>query len=405
MKILVISDLHIGEVVRPKDLCPYPECAKLKEDENMVSSFINICKENILNSGDFDYLVIPGDITNLSNLIEYEFGENLLNKIISELAIPLNKVIFVPGNHDIDWSILNGIPEEEKLLRSIHKYNTLKDKRHLFSSLAGNELITDPYIKVWQFPELIFVGFNSSWHDDSQKNDHYGFISEEQLTKLRKVLEELPDKVPRIFIVHHHLIQLKNIVPEWIDLSAMQNGQDLFNLLSEYSVNFLIHGHRHVPHFTSLQTHNFNHINLLCAGSFTREIPSKIAGIVSNNFHIIQFDEFTEMQSKGKIFSYSYNNRNDWVESKSDKHQIDFINPFGNNHSIDSICIKVFELIKEKYNRERIIYYSTIIEHFEELIYLPLITQNILIDRIIKEFDFAGANSDEGEKIFINKKV
>ena len=144
-------------------------------------------------------------------------------------------------------------------------------------------------------------------------------------------------------------------MPEWIDLSAMQNGQDLFNLLSEYSVNFLIHGHRHVPHFTSLQTHNFNHINLLCAGSFTREIPSKIAGIVSNNFHIIQFGEFTEMQSKGKIFSYSYNNRNDWVESKSDKHQIDFINPFGNNHSIDSICIKVFELIKEKYNRERIL--------------------------------------------------
>lgn len=404
MKILVISDLHIGDVVRTKELCPYPESADLKNDEKLVDTFIEICIESIKNSGDFDYLVIPGDITNLSNLIEYKFGEIFLNKISRGLNIPLNKVIFVPGNHDIDWSVLNGIHDDEKKLRSSHKYNTLKDERHSFSKLTGVELMEDPYIKVWEFNDIVFVGFNSSWHDDSQKENHYGLISEKQLDELRKKLESLPSNLPRVFIVHHHLLQLKNIIPDWIDLSTMQNGQDLFNLLSEFSINFLIHGHRHVPNFSCFKNGSFNHINLLCAGSFSREIPGEIAGLVTNNFHIVDFENFDDLKSKGKVFSYAYDSRKHWIECKTDKHQIDFVNPFGNTESIDDISNKVFKFIKSKLITKPIIYDSDIYDHYSELEYLTIDSKKELIKRIQLEFGFEIANLDKGGIIFINKK-
>jgi len=403
MKILVVSDLHIGEVVRTKELCPYPKSADLKNDEKLVDTFIEKCIKNIEASGDFDYLVIPGDITNLSNLIEYKYGEKFLNKIIKSLKIPLDNVIFVPGNHDIDWSVLKGIHDEEKELRSSHKYNTLKDNRHSFSKLVGIELMEEPYIKVWEFDDLVFVGFNSSWHDDSQNENHYGLISVKQLEELKKTLESLPNDIPRVFIVHHHLLQLKNIIPDWVDLSTMQNGQELFNLLSEFSINFLIHGHRHVPNFSSFQNANFNHINLLCAGSFSREIPGEIAGLATNNFHIIEFDNFTDMKSKGKVISYAFDRIKYWIECKSDKHQIDFINPFGNTESIDAISQKVFVFIKLKCIKKPNFYYLDLLNQFPELEYLTIDSKKQLIKRIKDKFKLGIGNLDEGGIIFVNK--
>tara|TARA_R110002051_G_C8715949_1_gene496110 strand:- start:25 stop:1242 length:1218 start_codon:yes stop_codon:yes gene_type:complete len=404
MKILIVSDLHIGEVARSKELCPYPEFADLKNDTELVDTFIKECQKSIKNTGKFDYLLIPGDITNLSNLIEYDYGEKFLEKIIKNLKIPLKKVIFVPGNHDIDWSVLKGIHDVEKKFRSSHKYNTLKDSRHSFSNLTGAELMKEPYIKVWRFSDIVFIGFNSSWHDDSQNENHYGLISVKQLEELRKVLNSLPKNLPRIFLVHHHLLQLKNIIPTWIDLSTMQNGQDLFNLLSEFSINFLIHGHRHVPNFSSFQNGNFNPINLLCAGSFSREIPGDIAGYVTNNFHIIEFDSFDNMKSKGKIFSYAYNSREHWIECRKDKHEIDFINPFGNIEPIQDIYQKVFNLITLNLINKATFYYSDIQNLYPELEYLTIDSKKELIKRITEKFDLGSGNMDEGGIIFVNKK-
>lgn len=85
LKILVLSDLHIGKKARTKDLCPYPEAAS--KDDKLVSSFFESVKNYINSNGNFDYLVIPGDITNQSNLIEYDFAEKFITRIVSELHI------------------------------------------------------------------------------------------------------------------------------------------------------------------------------------------------------------------------------------------------------------------------------------------------------------------------------
>lgn len=398
MKILILSDLHIGEPSRAKELCPYPS-AKLKED-NLVNSFINYSKNYIKQNGEIDYLIIPGDITNYSNLIEYECGNNFLEKVLSELDIDEEKVIFVPGNHDIDWSVLKGIPDEEKKLRSSHKYNTLKDNRHKFSKLTGKELVEEPYIKKWEYADVVFCGFNSSWHDDAMKDNHYGLISEGQLKEMRKCFETIDNSKPKFFIVHHHLMQLKNPHPKWIDLSIMQNAQELLDLLAEFSFDFIIHGHRHVPHFSSFTLENFKKINLLCAGSFSREIPGEIAGYISNTFHIIDIDTFKNSYSKGKVLSIAYDIRNGWVNSNN-RYGIEFVNPFGNHQSLDDIELIVLDEIRILLKIKEIILYSELISKIDELEYLTLKSKKELIKRVKNKLGLKTGNLDEDQLIFI----
>jgi len=242
MRILVISDLHIGKKARTKELCPYSDA--VHKDDKLVSSFIESVKEYIFNKGKLDYLIIPGDITNNSNLIEYDCASKFIEKIELELSIPNEKIIVVPGNHDVDWSVFEGktIHEEEKVFRKGHKYNTLIDEVHTFSGLIRKELIKEPYINIWNHTDAVFIGYNSSWHDDKLSDNHYGYIEQEHIEILKQKLTLLKPEIEnklKFFIVHHHLQSNPNPHPSWRDSSCMQNSQSLLELLTQFSCNFI----------------------------------------------------------------------------------------------------------------------------------------------------------------------
>jgi predicted phosphodiesterase len=381
MKILVLSDLHIGNKARAKELCPYPEGTH--KDDNLVSAFITTAKEYQKQNGNFDYLVMPGDITNQANLAEYDCGEKFLIKILSELSIEKEKVIFVPGNHDVDWSVLEGktIYETEKPFRRSHKYNTLRDAMHVWSTFAAPELVQEPYIKKWEFKDAVFFGFNSSWHDDSIEEKHYGLIQQEQITQLRTQFEQTDLNKLRIFVVHHHLHQFPNPHPAWRDISIMQNAQPLLELLTEFGFNFVIHGHRHEPNFLSTTINGSKSINILCAGSYCCEVPTSIAGHIGNLFHILEIDD--KDKCKGRVISYAYNSRDGWSESR-EHDGIDYENPFGSEISYDELLKKCSDNINESFKTAHYVLYSSLIAEIPDLKYLQLNQQKKLFEELEK---------------------
>lgn len=400
MRLLIISDLHIGEKARTKELCPYPSGDH--KDDQLVNSFLKIAKEDQAKKGKYDYLIIPGDITNKSNLIEYDCGTKFLDKLSKELEIEITNIIFVPGNHDVDWSVLEGVPELEKSYRTRHKYNTLKDSNHIFSKLMGPMLAEDPYIKKWEFPNVVFFGFNSSWHDDSIHDTHYGLIQTAQINALRDSLVKTDLNKLKIFVVHHHLHQFVNPLPKWIDVSIMQNAQPLINLLSEFSFNFVIHGHRHTPHFTTTKIENFNPINILCSGSYSCEVPTEIAGFVGNIFHIIETDEYTPYKCKGRVISMAYDSRNGWINSK-EQYGIDYINPFGNEIGLDILTKNCSEELTKELSSSEISYFSKLQENNPELKYLPLHSRGKLIQDLAITCNVTTATTSD-DLIFIKNK-
>jgi predicted phosphodiesterase len=401
MKILVISDLHIGIRARTKELCPYPEGES--KDDKQVSSFLEVLKIYQNKNGDIDYLVIPGDITHQFNLAEYECGEIFLRKVLSELKMDDKRVIFVPGNHDVDWSVLEGatIQDNERKLRKRHKYNTLKDPDHLFSQLSSSSLVQDPFIKKWEFGDVVYFGFNSSWHDDSLQKNHYGLIELSQVALLKKMMEStvLENKL-KVFVVHHHVYQYTNPHPSWREFSCMQNAQALLDLLSEFDFDFIIHGHRHVPFFSVINPNGNSMINLLCSGSYSCEVPSEIAGSVGNLYHIIEIDE---KPCKGKVLSFAYDpTQYKWVESR-DNHGISFINPFGNETPVSQLLNQCSHNLDNMGTDSEVIFFDKISAGIDDMQYLPIVKQEKLLKDIEAKYKLS-RGIVKNKIIFLNEE-
>lgn len=398
MNILILSDLHIGTKARAADLCPYPEGNN--KDKNLVSTFIQKAKEYQHLNGQFDFVVIPGDITNQSNIIEYIWGDKFVSKILKELSIEDNKVIFVPGNHDVDWSVVEGktIYEVEKQFRRALKYNTLKDERHRFSKYSNPELIIAPYIKVWEHENIDFVGFNSSWHDDSIEDKHYGLIDTDHINGLEEEIKKLKPNKIKIFVVHHHLHQFLNPHPMWRDISIMQNAQPLLELLTTHNFNFILHGHRHVPNFLSTSINGSKPIHILCAGSYCCEVPTEIAGHIGNMFHVLRIEDIKN--NKGRIFTWAYDTRVGWIESR-EHNGMEYENPFGIEIEFEILLQKCIDELTPKLNGLSFFSYSQLVTIIPDLNYLQLSQKKKLLTKLEEKCKVRVAIDSSKEVIFI----
>jgi Predicted phosphohydrolases len=168
MRILVLSDLHVGKHARTKDLCPYSEGDS--KDKNLVSSFFISIKEEVEKGGEINYIVIPGDMTHEAQELEYKCFSEFVSRMSTELNIGLDKFIFIPGNHDVNWRVFTTVDstKEQKEIESLKKYDSIKDDRiHLLGSLISADLFNAPYFSIKEFDNAVFVSYNSAWHDEA----------------------------------------------------------------------------------------------------------------------------------------------------------------------------------------------------------------------------------------------
>lgn len=109
MKIAVISDLHFGPGARSEDLCPLELRAKTSGvsssgADGFCKQFIEFVKREKISA---DYLLVPGDVTDDAHPMEVQAASDFLKDAQKALRVPAGKVLFVPGNHDVDWDLLD----------------------------------------------------------------------------------------------------------------------------------------------------------------------------------------------------------------------------------------------------------------------------------------------------------
>jgi len=227
IRLAVISDVHVGEGARAKDLCPANAPGRdTKSDDKYIEKFVKFLRSNSITA---DYLILPGDITNHAKPDEVKLASEFVEKVSAALEVGLTSIFFVPGNHDVDWSVL-GLGDTTGLRRG-QRYDPIRYKDFHFSSIVarGNGCVFEaPHFTIWKAPDLLVVGYNSSHHDEPKKF-HHGLIDTTHLTEMRKALESLPptkDQL-RLFLVHHHLLQYDDPTPEFPDGSIMVNAEKL----------------------------------------------------------------------------------------------------------------------------------------------------------------------------------
>lgn len=205
------------------------------------------------------YLIISGDLTYTAERSEFAELKVFLEEVCSALDISKERVVLVPGNHDIHWSSIQ--------VEATHRFDNYLG---FLLDFYGDELFRRRYPKVtWDFHvntprplpgELIaflncsgftIVGLNSCVYETNQ--DHYGFIGGRQLESISDLIESTDGSVNdlRIAVLHHHLhpfpepISISQDNQIWTDLSTIRDAGLVERRLERLGFDVVLHGHKH----------------------------------------------------------------------------------------------------------------------------------------------------------------
>lgn len=291
--ILHLSDLHI----------------RSSSEANKYRSQLETDLKKELEINRLDYLVISGDIANFSTQDEYEAAFNLVDSIVKRFGLDSERVIIVPGNHDINWEI------SEEAYPFIHKRKLpelLPEGKYISAGEAG-ALIRDEelykkrflnfnnyfYKKVYgglQFPldyaeqgilrpspenKILFLAINSCCEID-HNYQHRAEINMEMLScAIDQLLDENYDDWLKIAVWHHPVSGNESI------------NTDFLQLLTVHGFNVCMHGHIHEAEESYYKYDEKRGIHIIGAGTFGAPIRQQKAGIPLQ-YNLLTFNPKTQ---------------------------------------------------------------------------------------------------------------
>lgn len=382
IKVAVISDLHIGDMAKGKDFSP--EKTENASVENYLQEFSDFITESKLSA---EYLLVTGDISNRAKESEFWLASDIIGNIAKILGVPKNRILFCPGNHDVDWEAMtaqqNAGAGPDFILKA--KYTNLLKPGLIFSEnqdSGSGAFDAAPYFVAWTFEDLTVFSLNSAIYDGPDTKPHCGEIKSEQLLAIEALIDKHFDKSKtNIFILHHHPKQYHDRTFRHGDTSGMINADGLLHLLSKKEIDFIVHGHKHIPRFDMEINSDGHPLWILCSGSFSSRLDDRHFGGVGNFFHIIDFHSRCKSNgwSRGAVKSWAHLLGHKWIESGT----IDFdsSNQFGAYVSPKILKEKLEETLQKLLEEKQYVEWQDLIEADESIQYYPnnLLRSNLTI--------------------------
>ncbi|NMG75953.1 metallophosphoesterase family protein [Aromatoleum diolicum] len=338
--IAVISDIHIGPLARSQDLLPPGVNGISARDEKFILQFEKFVQAKKITA---DYLVIAGDLSCKAQPDEFIHASTVMSRVANILNVTDDKVMYVPGNHDVDWAVLNlagstagGATQD---LRWRQRYDPITATENLFikrtrsgsaSSFTG-QLFDLPYAGYWRHGGALFAAVNSAAHDRPAEENHHGFIRHETIEWLREnVPPRSEEEEIRCLILHHHLIPHGNLGDEARDFSTCQNGDRLLEVVRQLEFDIVLHGHKHYPRFQTELVASDHPILVLGAGSFCASLNG-YGGGVQNQFHLLTIEGRSGETGRifGELRNWAYVHPLGWTENKKVYTVVDHLIGFG----------------------------------------------------------------------------
>jgi len=367
LTLAVISDLHIGDQARSRELCP-PAIATARPDEPFLKHFIDFVASEHLTP---DLLIIPGDVSAHAHPAEYSHAAGLIDNIVDALHLSRAQLILTPGNHDVDWAIQSAYPGDHTLYSRDQRYATMRHEKWYFDSLLRRglrHLCEPPYFVVIDDPTVFAVVYNSAHEDGPQVENHPGSIDTDILLAMEAAVSETftePDRA-RLFIMHHHLFPYAEPDGKF-EFSAIQRADLLQEFLENHRFDIVIHGHKHFPRLNSYEINNRHRFTVFGSGSFSAFLNDDWADTLLNQFHIITITgRNTRTQTiHGNVRSWAYTRSRSWIPSDPDK-GIHHLAPFGANIEYASLRHTLQDTIAVHVRKVRYIEWESIIASHPE---------------------------------------
>ncbi len=93
-------------------------------------------------------------------------------------------------------------------------------------------------------------GFAIIGLDSSEPDINDGQIGVDQLEWLKNELNKIPDDICKIVTFHHHLLPIPQTGRE---RNILLDSGDLLRVFTDYGVDFVLNGHKHVPNVWMLE--------------------------------------------------------------------------------------------------------------------------------------------------------
>jgi len=257
MRLIQLSDIHLS-----KDNLT-----------NLKNFYIEALKKDLKTFHDtkpVDLILLTGDLidkggASFGSENPYEIFENeFILPILSELKISKDKVLFIPGNHDIDRNEIDEIYEEGLVgkLTTIEIVNQHIEKNKETFSVSNKRIQkfkdfereyhkdTDNYfytnnesIFIQQFGsnKIGFLLINDSWRCSNNLKTENHFVGINQLFNAKHIFEKNETDIN--VVLFHHPLEFFN----------ENERTEIKNILQKYNFELVICGHTHKSNL------NFNH--------------------------------------------------------------------------------------------------------------------------------------------------
>lgn len=207
MEVVHISDIHFGSSE-----------ATFGQEEllQVYTDLMRKCGEDVI-------LLISGDVTFKGSDGGFELAKKFFAKLIDVSGLKRKNILLCPGNHDLQLGTANQFQKFTDF-----SYSLRRDSEFSF--------VTNSFVK-YTCNGTYFLVVNSAYHLDK----NYGLVDPHLFQQLEQIKKESISYSRRIFVVHHHLI---NIAKR--DISCLRNAYPLLFFLDQLGFHLILHGHQHV---------------------------------------------------------------------------------------------------------------------------------------------------------------
>jgi WD40 repeat protein/type II secretory pathway predicted ATPase ExeA len=228
-----------------------------------------------------DLIVVTGDLAEFGRPTEFVQCGHFLDELRGEL--PRERVLFVPGNHDVSWSRYKayrdecadyGRPPVPPFWPKWHYYKAFLDS---WLGVDRSHFLPDEPWSWWELPDLdlAVAGFNSTLPETDQ--DHSWALGQPQVDWFRQRLERTQQRF-RLGLVHHDLFHGSEA--ETVERKRLRH----------LPLQLILHGHTHIQ--TSGEIVD---VRVLGAGS-VGVVANERAEDVNNQFQVLRLGDRCERQ-------------------------------------------------------------------------------------------------------------
>ena len=294
---LIVADLHIvgtdmDEHARESFVLPHATSGRLRQPDIQLL-------EHVRDQGiSADLLVCLGDLTNRAGMDGYKHGWDFLEKLAE--AANCAKIVFTPGNHDVDSLGRYGADH-----RTLLKARNSPDRFRL--PVATTHRIENELFEIYVLDGgIVVVNLDSNGSDPQVNTGKFGVVSIDTIDEVIRAVESLEETFSYgLLICHHHPYRHGDI--DMGDYSAIDTAPELINGLGRTGVTdwAVLHGHKHMPR---LALHN-DYV-IFAAGSMSASLHGVQACVSANQFHLLEIVNDPKLPSAhpyvGRIRSWDW---------------------------------------------------------------------------------------------------